>query len=74
MACAQRLVDDLRNIGLVLFEALEQVRKNRDEFVVNADAEQVRQFESSVTRVRFFAERLESELGYLEYLIAEPGT
>jgi hypothetical protein len=70
---ALRLLDDLSRVGLVLFEARERLREDRDKFVTEADGDQVRQLESSITRFRFFAERLERELNYLEYLVvAEP--
>jgi hypothetical protein len=70
---APRLLHDLSRVGLVLFEALERLREGRDKFVTEADGDQVRQLEASITRFRFFAERLERELNYLEYLVvAEP--
>lgn len=69
---APRLLDDLSRVGLVLYEALERLREERDKFVAETDGDQVRQLESSITRFRFFAERLERELSYLEYLVAEP--
>jgi len=65
------LVENLDDLAFALSAALSRVRANRDDFVTNASATQMRQFERCVTQVRTFAEQLEREFNYLEYLVAK---
>ncbi len=47
------------------------MQENRDHFVKDATASQVRQFEKSVSHIRTFADRIETEFNTLEYLIGK---
>jgi hypothetical protein len=47
------------------------MQENRDHFVKDATARQVRQFEKSVRHIRAFADRIETEFNTLEYLIGK---
>jgi hypothetical protein len=71
MANTQNFLDNLKNLGLVTSVALEHVQDNRDQFVSEATAMEVRHFERSITQIRMLAERLEREFNTIEYLIAK---
>jgi len=71
MSDQQDFLDTLENLRFVMSAALEHVQTNRNEFVKNATANQVRQFERSVNQVRTFVELLEEEFNNLEYLVAK---
>ena len=71
MANTQNFLDNLKNLGLVTSVALEHVQENRDQFVSEATAVEVRHFERSITQIRMLAERLEREFNTIEYLIAK---
>lgn len=68
----EELLDSLTNLSLVLSADLKRVHENMDDFVRMADAEQIQQFEATITEVRTLAEQLERELSYVEYLLANP--
>jgi hypothetical protein len=67
-------LDNLKNLRLVMSVALEHMQENHNRFVMNATASQVRQFEKSISEIRTFADRLETEFNTLEYLIAKRPT
>jgi hypothetical protein len=71
MANVQNFLDNLKNLRLVTSVALEHVQDNRDQFVTDATAVEVRHFERSVSQIRTLAEELEREFNTLEYLIAK---
>jgi hypothetical protein len=71
MASVQNFLDNLKNLRLVTSVALEHVQDNRDQFVRDATAMDVRQFERSISQIRPLAEQLEREFNTLEYLIAK---
>jgi hypothetical protein len=70
MADPKSFLDNL-NLRLVVSVALEHIQGNRDQFVKDATASQVRQFEKSVSQSRTFADRIETEFNTLEYLIGK---
>jgi hypothetical protein len=71
MADSKSFLDNLKNLRLVMSVALEHMQENRDHFVKDATAGQVRQFEKSVSQIRTFADRIETEFNTLEYLIGK---
>ncbi len=71
MADSKSFLDNLKNLRLVMSVALEHMQENRDQFVKDATASQVRQFEKSVSHIRAFADRIETEFNTLEYLVGK---
>ena len=71
MADPKSFLDNLKNLRLVMSVALEHMQENRDHFVKDATASQVRQFEKSISQIRTFADRIETEFNALEYLIGK---
>jgi hypothetical protein len=71
MADAKNFLDNLKNFGLVLSVALENIQENGDGFVKDATGKQVTHFERSITQIRILAEQMEREFNKLEYLIAK---
>ncbi len=71
MADPKSFLDNLKNLRLVMSVALEHIQENRNQFVKNATANQVRQFEKSVSQIRTFADRIGTEFNTLEYLIGK---
>jgi hypothetical protein len=69
MADPKSFLDNLKNLRLVMSVAVEHIQENRNRFVKNATASQVRQFEKSISQIRTFADRMETEFNTLEYLI-----
>jgi hypothetical protein len=72
VADLQRLFSDLRAVALLLSSVIKHVREERDAFARTADSQQICVFEVYVTDVRFFADQLERELSYLEFLLSMP--
>lgn len=64
-------VEHLEDLSDALSVALRRVRAHRDDFISNASATEMRQFERRVTEVRTCAEELEREFNCLEYLAAK---
>ena len=64
-------VDNLKNLRLVMSVALEHIQENRNQFVKNATGNQVRQAERTLSQIRTFADRIETESNTLEYLIGK---
>ena len=71
MAEPKNFVDNLKNLRLVMSVALEHIQENRNQFVNDATASQVRQVEKSISQIRTFADRIETEFNTLEYLIGK---
>jgi hypothetical protein len=71
MGDAKSFLDNLKNLRLVMSVALEHIQENRNGFVKNASANQVRQIEKSIRQIRTFADRMETEFNTLEYLIGK---
>ena len=71
MADPGRFLDNLKNLQLVLSVALEHVQANRDEFVSDATANEVRHFERYISQIRTLAEQMEREFNRIEYSIAK---
>ena len=71
MADPKSFLDNLKNLRLVMSVALEHIEENRNQFVKNATANQVRQFEKSVSQIRTLADRIGTEFNTLEYLIGK---
>ncbi len=71
MADSKSFLDNLKNLRLVMSVALEHIEENRNQFVKNATANQVRQFEKSVSQIRTLADRIGTEFNTLEYLIGK---
>ena len=71
MAEPKSLVDNLKNLRLVMSVALEHMQENRNQFVKSATGNQVRQFERSISQIRTLADQLEKEFNTLEYLIGK---
>ena len=71
MAEPKSFVDNLKNLRMVMSVALEHIQENRDYFAKDATASQVRQFEKSISQIRAFADRIETEFNTLEYLIGK---
>ena len=67
-------VDNLKNLRLVMSVALEHMQENRNKFVKNATGNQVRQAERTLSQIRTFADRIETESNTLEYLIGKRPT
>ncbi len=67
-------VDNLKNLRLVMSVALEHMQENRNQFVKNATGNQVRQAERTLSQIRTFADRIETESNTLEYLIEKRPT
>jgi len=67
-------VDNLKNLRLVMSVALEHIQENRNQFVKNATGNQVRQAERTLSQIRTFADRTETESNTLEYLIGKRPT
>ena len=74
MANPKSFVDNLRNLRLVISVALEHIQENRNDFVKDATASQVRQVEKSISQIRTFADRIETEFDTVEYLIGKRPT
>jgi hypothetical protein len=66
MADPQSFLDNLKNFRLVMSVALEHAQENRDQFLTSATAEQLRQAEIAISKVRSLAELLEKEFQVLE--------
>lgn len=71
MADSRRFLDNLKNLRLVTSVALEHVQENRNQFVKDATASEVRQLERFISQIRTLKEQLEREFNTLEYLIAK---
>ncbi len=71
MANAKSFLDNLKNLRLVMSVALEHIQENRNQFVKNATESQVRQIEKSISQIRAYADRIETEFNTLEYLIGK---
>jgi hypothetical protein len=61
MADPQSFLDNLRNLRLVMSVALEHIQENRNQFVNDATASQLRQVEKSISQIRTLADRIETE-------------
>jgi len=66
MADPQSFLDNLKNFRLVMSVALEHTQENRDQFLKSATAEQLRQAEIAISKIRSLAELLEKEFQVLE--------
>jgi hypothetical protein len=64
-------IDNLKNLRLVMSVALKHMQENRNHFVKNATASQVRHLERSTSQIRTLADRIETESNTLEYLISK---
>jgi hypothetical protein len=71
MADAKRFIDNLKNLRLVMYVALEHLQENRNHFVKDATGNQMRQIEKCISQIRTFAERIETEFNTVEYLIGK---
>jgi hypothetical protein len=71
MGDAKSFLDNLKNLRMVMSVALEYMQENRDQFVKDATGSQVRQFEKSISQIRAFADRIETEFNTLEYLMGK---
>ena len=71
MADAQNFLDNLENLRMVMFVALEHAQENRNQFVKNATGSDLGQFERFVSQIRTLAEQLEREFSTLEDLIGK---
>jgi hypothetical protein len=67
MPGSKSFLDSLKNLRLVMSVALEHMQENRDQFLKDATGSQVRQFEKSISQIRTFADRIETEFNTLEY-------
>ena len=72
-ASPTNFIDNLKNLTMVMFVALEHVQGNRDQFAKSATNVQARQAEKSIWTVRDLAVQLDREFTILEYLLAEGG-
>ena len=59
---------------MVISVALEHTQENRNQFVKSATGDQVRQVEKSISQIRAFADRIETEFNTLEYLVSKQST
>jgi tRNA U34 5-carboxymethylaminomethyl modifying GTPase MnmE/TrmE len=71
MGDAKSFLDNLKNLRMVMSVALDYMQENRDQFVKDATGSQVRQFEKSISQIRTFADRIETEFNTLEYLMGK---
>ncbi len=71
MANSRRFLDNLKNLRLVTSVAIEHVQENRNQFVKDATASEVRQLERFISQIRTLAEQAEKEFNTLEYLLAK---
>jgi hypothetical protein len=71
MADSKSFLDNLKNLRLVMSVAVEHIQENHKRFVKNATASQVRQFEKSISQIRTFADRMETEFNTIEYLVGK---
>ena len=71
MADAQKFLDNLKNLRMVMSVALEHAQENRNQFVKNATNSDVDQFERFVSEIRTLAEQVEREFSALEDLIGK---
>ena len=67
---SQSFLDRLENVAQALAVALEHAQEVQQEFLTNSNPDLLNQFESSMTQVRIFAEKLERQFNRLEYLVA----
>lgn len=67
---SQSFVDRLENLAQALAVALEHAQEVEPELLANSNPNLLNQFESSITQVRIFAEKLERQFNRLEYLVA----
>ena len=61
MANPKSFLGNLKNLRLVMPVALEHIQENSHRFVKNATETQVRQIEKSISQIRTFADRMETE-------------
>jgi hypothetical protein len=69
MGNAESFLDNIKNLQLVMSVALEHMQENRNRFVKDATGNQVRQIEKSISQIRTFADRIETEFNTVEYLV-----
>lgn len=69
MGNAESFLDNIKNLQLVMSVALERMQENRNRFVKDATGNQVRQIEKSISQIRTFADRIETEFNTVEYLV-----
>jgi hypothetical protein len=71
MADPKSFLDNLKNLRLGMSVALEYMQQKRDDFVQDATGNQLQQIEKSISQIRAFADRIETEFNTLEYLISK---
>lgn len=71
MATSKNVLDNLKNLRLVMSVALEHVRENHNQFMHDATRREVEEFEMSVGQIRWLAEQLDLELVTLECELAK---
>ena len=71
MADVRSFLDNLKNLRLVTFVALDHVRENRDQFVKDATGSQIQEFETHISQIRTLAEQLEKEFNSVEDVISK---
>jgi hypothetical protein len=71
MANSRSFLDNLANLQLVMTVALEHIQSSRDQFLKSGTAEQVRQADRLISRIRILAEDIEKEFNVLETLMAQ---
>jgi len=71
MGDAESFLDNIKNLQLVMSVSLEHMQENRNRFVKDATGNQVRQIEKSISQIRTFADRMETEFNTIEYLVGK---
>ena len=74
MADPKNFLDNLNNLRMVTSVALEHIQANLTNFVRDASANQVRECDRSINKIRTLAEQLEREFNTLEYLLGRRTT
>ena len=67
---SESFLDRLENLAQALAVALERAQEVQQECISNSNPDLLNRFESSITQVRIFAEKLERQFNRLEYLVA----
>lgn len=64
-------LDSLENLAGLLVIVLQHAQEAEQEFLINSNRDQTKQFEKSVTQVRMCAEQLERQFNRLEYVLTK---
>jgi hypothetical protein len=72
MAATRSFLDNLANLRVVLSVALEHIQANSDQFLKARTAEETRQAQTLISKIRTLVEELDKEFTALEALLTQP--